>query len=247
MKKFISLILVAYLCFFPLMTNNGSKAQADSSFMRVITEDTPFYKNVTDSAPLFYLPYTYYVKVLSENNGFIHVECLVNDGLIALDGYVPSGILYQDELDVTSPYLSLKITTATNGILYEDCNLSTPIRYVFKDRQMQYFGHIKTSQGIVYYVGYNDVLGYVKEDAIMPFTINNHPNELTFLTPIEPETPPENQQNETPEPITEDFFELKIIIIVCLIFAGLIALFIALKQKPKTNVAASYYDDNDYE
>jgi len=248
-KQIISVFTLVLFIFTFFFGTSPRVAFADSSYMRVITEDTPFYKNITDSSPLFNLPYTYYVKVLSENNGFMHVECYGEGGLIALDGYVPSDMLFDDELNVSSPYLSLKITTAKTAILYDDSALNTPSRYVFAERQMQYFGSLTTSQGIIYYVGYNDRLGYIKEDDVMPFTITNHPNELTFIVPDEPKDEPAiNEENEqTITPVTEDFFELKIIIIACLIFAGLIALFIALKQKPKSSTAASYYDENDFE
>ena len=246
MKKLLLFLIVLVLFFIPA-SSVITVSKANPSYMRVITEDTPFYQNVTDSAPLFYLPYTYYVKVLNENNGFIHVECLVGDGLIALDGFVPSGVLFEDFQDVSSPYLNVKIKTASSAVMYGDSALTEPLRYVFANRELQYFGYMDTSQGRIYYVAYNDRLGYVKEDNVMPFTIENHPNDLTFIV----DTPPENQPIEPEDPQTEipteDFFELKIIIIVCLIFAGLVALFIALKQKPKTSAAAFYYDENDFE
>lgn len=246
MKKVFLCLLVALVCTLSIIpTPNASRA--DSSYMRVITENTPFYQNVTDSKPLFYLPYTYYVKALNENNGFIHVECLIGDGFIALDGYVPSGLLFKDEQEVASPYLSLKIKTASSTVLYGDSVLNQPLSYIFADREMQYFGSLDTSHGKIYYVGYNDRLGYVKEDDVIPFTIENHPNALTFIPNDPPVEEPSAPQTPTTEPISEDFFELKIIIIVCLIFAGLIALFIALKQKPKNSAAAFYYDENDFE
>jgi hypothetical protein len=95
---------------------------------------------------------------------------------------------------------------------------------------------------MLYFVGYNSRLGYVKETDLYPFTVPNHPNELSFLTPEQP--------SNNPQPAPEqnnDFFSLKAIIVLCLIFAGIIALFIALKVKPEKNVAISYYDENDYE
>lgn len=246
MKKHITIIALSILI---LLTQTAfssiNKTHASAVYQRVITEDTPFYKNVTDVSPLFYLPYTYYVKVLSENNGFMHVECYGTNGSPALDGYVPSGVLFNDGLTVINPYLTLTVTTAKTAVLYEDSSLTNAVQYLFSDRELQYLGAYPTPQGNIYYVGYNGRLGYVKEEAVIPFTITNHPNELTFITPEEPPEEPPVKDDETP--IAEDYFEIKIIIIACLIFAGLIALFIALKQKPKTNTAASYYDENDYE
>jgi hypothetical protein len=90
-------------------------------------------------------------------------------------------------------------------------------------------------------VGYNSKLGYVKESDILPFIIDNHPNELTFLIP---DTPPEQP------PIIETsggVQVLKIVIFSCLALAGIVALFIAIKNKAPSQVATSYYDENDYE
>lgn len=244
MKKSIFIIsaLLPFLFFcVSSVTADVKYASAESAYMRVISYDTPFYKTPYDDAPLFYLPYTYYVKVLDVGNDYAHIECYGDALIAALDGYVPKDKLFSDGLEVSSPYLSLTITTLQTAVLYSDETLTTPLQYIFADRRLQYYGAIDSSQGIIYYVSYNNRLGYVKEADVYPFSITNHPNELTFLTPDAPEEP------EQSAPVTEDFFGLKATVFVCLFFAGIIALLVALKQKPGKNAAASYYDENDYE
>ena len=90
-------------------------------------------------------------------------------------------------------------------------------------------------------MSYNNKLGYVKESDVVPFTIPNHKNPLTFIEeePTLPETELENSAT--------DLTSLRIAIIVCVLFAGLIALIYIIRTKPKKEVAASYYDDNDFE
>ena len=217
--------------------------KADLSLLRVITEDTPFYGSLSDSEPMFYLPYTYYVKVLGEHNEYVHVEIYGNGASAALDGYVPRHFLFYDGQTTLSPYLSLTITTATTAILYQDSQLITPIQYLFANRQLQYLGAKPTAFGNTYCVWYNNRIGYVKEADVYPFAIQNHPNELTFLTPEEPEQSPE-ENITSPD---KDFFALKIIIVICLILAGVIALFVSLNKKPKSSVAIGFYDENDYD
>ena len=241
MKKFICLITVIALISPIIAIPN--RAFADTNYMRVITEDTPFYKNATDALPLFILPYTYYVNVLGSDENFHHVE-IIGDGIAALDGYVPKGALFDDGLNVSSPYVFITLTTADTAVLYQDQNLTHSIQYIFPERQMQYYGSYKSGQETLYFVCYNNRLGYVKESTVYPFSVNTHPNELTFIEKNEPPVP-EEIPLETEEP--EDYFSIKVIILVCLIFAGLLALFVALKQKPKKSVAISYYDENDYE
>ena len=181
-KPFIILFLICFFCagvivFLPLRS-----VSAKSTYLRVITENTPFYQKTTDTEPLFLLPYTYYVKVIETSNSFTHVECSVSNGVPAIDGFVPTDMLFFDGLLVTEPYLNLNVKTSTTAILFEDASLSTPIQYIFPEREMHYYGKNINKQGhIIYYVSYNDRLGYVKEADIYPFTHQNHPNELTFL------------------------------------------------------------------
>ena len=241
MKKLFILIFIITLLSsqfaFPTSATNDK-----SEYLRVITDDTPFYSNKTDTNPLFYLPYTYYVKVISKDLAFTHVEVYGEDGLPALDGYVPTDYLYNDDMQVLSPYLNLTVCTYQTAVMYADSNLSAPVQYLFPDRDLRLYGFYPTEFGMLYFVGYNSRLGYVKETDLYPFTVPNHPNELSFLTPEQPS----NNPQPTPEQ-NNDFFSLKAIIVLCLIFAGIIALFIALKVKPEKNVAISYYDENDYE
>ncbi len=242
MRKIVCILIAIIFSAMTFTISVPINAYANSAYLRVITEDTPFYKNVFDVSPLFYLPYTYYVKVLGEEQDFYHVEVYGYDNA-GLDGYVPKTFLFDDGLEVKLPYLTLNITTAQTAVLYADHNLTNALQYIFSDRELIYYGHYPLSSGNVYCVSYNDKLGYVKEEAIVPFIIENHPNELTFLIP---DTPPEEQES-SPSTLTEDFFGLKVIIVVCLIFAGIIALFVALSKKPNKSVAVGYYDENDYE
>ena len=239
MKKIIILLLI--LSLFPVCeTNIVLSEEKTSEYLRVITDDTPFYSNKTDTDPLFFLPYTYYVKVINKDDAFAHVEVYGDDGFAALDGYVPTAFLFSDNLQVLSPYLNLTVSTLQTALMYGDHNLNEPIQYVFADRDLRLYGFYPTEHGMLYFVGYNSRLGYVKETDLVPFTVPNHPNELTFLTPDTNTTvshSPTNTSNET--------FSLKAAIVLCLIFAGLIALFIALKGKPRNNAAVSYYDEND--
>ena len=242
MKKILIMITISLICFISVSESAFIYGgRADGEYLRVITTDTPFYLDANDTAPLFYLPYTYYVKVLNSSAGFIHIECYGDGNTPAVDGYVPDGYLFDDGLIVSSPYVVLDVTTAKTAVLYADSDLKNPVQYIFADRTLHYYGHFLSGGEMIYYVDYNGRLGYVRESEIYPFSIPNHPNELTFLTPEEPpEQPTEPQQ-------TDGVLSLKIVIIACLIFAGIIALIFAFGKVKTKSVAAAYYDDNDYE
>ena len=215
-----------------------ARAEVKSEFLRVITEDTPFFSDKSADTPLFYLPYTYYVRVKDYGEVFTHVE-YGNDGA-ALDGYVPTDKLFDDGLTVIAPFPEITATTATTAVLYASAETTTAVQYIFGGRNLYFYGTYYSPQGkTLYYVGYNDRLGYVKEEDLVPFTLSYHPNELTFLTPDTPEQP---EQKEPEKPSAQAVFDLRIAIIAVLGLAGLVALIVAFNKKPKTSPAASYYD-----
>ena len=218
-----------------------SFASTQTEYLRVIDADTPFYKNIYDDAPLFYLPFSYYVKVIRLSGEYYHVEVHGDNGQVAIDGFVPSHKLFDDDLAVTSPYLELTITTITTAVLYNDLSLSSPLQYIFPERNLYYYGEIQTEQGRLFYVGYNSRLGYVKECDVYPFVIKNHPN----LLPSDTEKLPDDEGLSSSS--QNGFFGLRGIIIACLIFAGIIALFIAIKGSHNKQNHLNYYEENDYE
>ena len=221
--------------------------KADAEYLRIVNNNTPFYTSTTDTEPLFYLPYTYYVKVLGNDSAFIHVECVIDNVSPAIDGFVPTGLLFEDNLAVHQPYVNLKIKTISTTILFEDSTLTSPLQYVFADRELNYLGGYVNKGGInVFYVSYNNRLGYVKESDVYPFAIENHPNELTFITPEEPL--PERPNSPTTSTTSEkDLLGIKIIIIACLVLGGIVALIFAFKAKPKSYSSCTVYDENEFE
>ncbi len=246
MKKLFCIFVICCIPFFS--ASYYVKVSAETNYMRVITEDTPLYSDSQKTDLLFYLPYTYYVKVIRYEGELAYVECYGKTS-IKLDGYVPADLLYYDGLSVTDPYADVKISTIKPSVMYTDKALSTPLQYVFSSRQLDYYGKLLTDYGIIYYVGYNGQLGYVKESDVTPFELENHPNELTF---IKTQTPQEEQpdEQETPtEQKDDDFSTLKITIVICLAVAGIIGFFIATKKRTVTinETANTYYDENDYE
>ena len=240
-KKFPLVIALFLSTFIFVFTHSPSNVFALSQveFKRVMTDDTPFYTDESASELLFYLPNTYYVKILSENNGLAHVECF-NGGLApALDGYVPSEFLVENPLYSGNPFLNLTITSTSSCILYSDPSLSQNLQYVFAGREMFYYGVYTRSQGEnLFLVYYNDKLGYVKESGVVPFTVSPHPDPMP-----QPEQP---EQQTTPTPENAPFDTIRTAIIVCLVLAGIVALLLLLKKKNKPVTVATYYDDNDY-
>ena len=243
MKRILTIITLLTAVFISSLTASTVYAKTDAyKYMRIIDENTPLYSDVLGTDLVCYLPYTYYVRVLSHGEYFLRVECYGNDGTAAFEGYVPAEKLYDDGLEVDKPYADVKATTAATTILYFDKELTMPQMYVFPERSLKYYGQIPYGDTYIYFVGYNGRVGYVKETDLYSFEVPNHSNELTFLI-----TENEAEPELTPQTETFDLTGIKVVIIVCLVFAGMVGLFIAFRPKAKLGTAATYYDENDYE
>ncbi len=232
-------IIVSFYCIQPI-TLRSVKAYS-YGYLRVINETTPFFADRLGESFTCFLPYTYYVKVLGESDGYFHVECY-GDNQPAIDGYVPSSELFSDGLSVSSPYPNVKITTLNTTPLYSNTDMRESLQYVFKNRELNFYGYAQSSLGEnLIYVGYNGKLGYIQESEVFPFSVPDHPNELTFLIPETPKPSPE-------QTIESESIDLRVIIIGALILACLLAVVVVVKNKPsEKRLEPQYYDENDFE
>lgn len=250
MKKiFIGIALLCLFAFLPSAcvldgtNNNSAYAATQNVYGRIIDDTTPFYSDYEGKNLLFYLPYTYYVKILEEGDTLSHVEYGGNH-LPALDGYVPTEMLFKDDLPVSQPCPEINVTTFDTASFYANCNRLDIMQYIFANRTATFYGSIilKDNTRLVY-VQYNGKLGYISENSLLPFSVPQHPNELTFIKK-------DTQSTETIAPVKKEDYAtltgLRIIIVGCLMLAGIIALFVAKKNKPHRH-HNNYYDENDYE
>lgn len=222
----------------------------EGEYLRLIDQNSAFFSDANCTDLICNLPYTYYVKVIEDLGDVYHVECYGIGSIPALDGYVKKNCLYKDDLDKSSPYPHKTIKTSSTAPFYSSISNAEPSMYIFKDREMTYYGFINSTSGTVYYfVDYNGKLGYVSEEFIVPFTIENHPNPLTFLTPKEPENESPSLELETPdtEPTTTVMSEqnlLRMVIILLIIIAGFIAVFVS--KNPKKREKQTEIDSEEY-
>ena len=232
-KRFLTCLVLIYSFSVPITFGNGLTAHAQTEYLRITEYDTPFYADSNLTEFLFFLPYSYYLKLLSVDEQAVKVE--ISGEIPAIDGYVKKNLLSSDGQNVDNPYPALKITTCRQTALYSDYELKNESRYIFAERELNYYGYVKTQTGYAYFVSYGDSVGYVKEDSLYPFTVPLHKNP--FLGHTE-EVKPAVKPAENGVSLT-----VRIIIIGCLVAAGLIAAIIF--RKPKEQDGA-YYDENDY-
>lgn len=243
---------ICFFCIFlllslltPLLTSRRVFAEENQfGYMRVVDSNTPFYQDNLGNNLLFYLPKTYFVNVLGKDGDFFHVECYGSGNTPLLDGYVPISNLQEFNSFVESPFLSLTVSTASSCILYKNSTLTEQSQYVFENRTLHYYGVLPVDGGEnLIFVFYNGKIGYVKESCLYPFSVPNHPE------PINPSTSINNLEQIAPPTSNDTSFNgIKIAIIICLGLAGIVALGFALKKKNRrSQAAATFLDDNDYE
>lgn len=245
--RFLSRIIIFFSAIYLLFSavficSNTAKAQAsDEEYGRIITQDTIFYEDEDCLVPLFCLPYTYYVKIISKHGDVTHVSAYGEGSIATIDGYVKSDKIFYDGLTVENPSPVIFITTSDTTPLYSDANGTNTLQFLFKGRKLAYYGSfINEKNEVLFFVGYNGKLGYVSENEIIPFSLPDHPNPLTFLTPDEEEQPETTTNGEVT-------LSLKIVVISCVAIAGILALVFVFGKKKKPTSRVGYYGENDFE
>ncbi|MBR2869981.1 MAG: hypothetical protein IKB98_01170 [Clostridia bacterium] len=239
LKILFLLPLVFLSAFFISYCQDVPDAKAEQSvYMRVVDSETPFYLDKSEGEPFFYLPCSYFVKILEEDENFYHVECF-GELAPAIDGFVPKDMLISIDYDVQSPYMQATVTTLSSCMLYADNDAKEGVYHIFPDRSLTLYGsYFEQGEENLYLVCYNDKLGFVKESYLKPFTMPTHPIPL-----------PQNNSNQVVETSkkqspSSNFDGLKTAIIICLSLAGVIALCLVVKRKKPSETATTFVDDD---
>ncbi len=238
-KLFIFLLALSFI--FGATSFNSTAYSEEKLFARILSDDVGFYLDDTGNELIFFLPYTYYVEVLSLGEPYSHVRIYGNDFNPPMDGYVLSEKLFFDGTVPQNPYPKLNLYTVETTPLYSEIGKGKVVYNVFKDRKLNFYGFALDENGNYYYfVSYNDYLGYVKESSLKEFNYTLHPN------PLPQDEPPEDSEPIDTTPKKDDSL-IKGIIIACLIFASLLIIAVLIKPSKGKYDLNRYYDDNDYE
>ena len=212
--KWLLALIILILPFFSVKTVVANAEEA--SYLRVVKEGVYFYETPNKESSLFELPYSYYLKKIGTVGDYYRVECFGSGTLSPmLDGYVLiSEVDFSDP--VTDPFLNFTVTTCDSAVLYADKTLQQPEVLIFKNRTLGYYGKAySTNNEIIYMVTYNHKIGYVKEEALVPFNVPLHD------LPVFDKLPEVNQLTE-PTTLSKGDNVLKILVIVALIASAII-------------------------
>lgn len=227
-------LLCLLLSVFALFNFNVTSVYATAEvYSQCKTDNVKFYKDSTIESFMFFLPKSYYVKVLNEGATFTHVECYGQNVLAPyIDGYILTADLQIVDNVPENPYLNFSIQTANSTNLYTDANFTSVVCHVFENRSLIYYGHAYDKTGnYIYYVFYNNRYGYVLESDIIPFTVPLH---ATFVSDEIPVTNTETNVVSTDKNVS-------VTLIICFCLSGLI-IFASL-IKPKQDRGANYEEN----
>ena len=153
MKKFFAVLIALFFLAPPLAGISPAHA-AETKYGRALHSDIGFYKDNAGSDLLFFLPYSYYVKVLVEGEPYSLVECHDADGeTTKIVGYVLTDSLYFDGTLPVNPYLELAVSLKRDAFLYADRLCTEKLTKLFYNDKNQnnalfrYYGYAYDAAG----------------------------------------------------------------------------------------------------
>ncbi|MDE5897272.1 MAG: hypothetical protein K2H43_05635 [Clostridia bacterium] len=183
--------------------------------------DVWFYSEADENKGLFILPYTYYVKVLSEGDPFCYVEYQdASDGYKPLTGYCRRDALTFVDFQPTRPFLKKRITltysidsgSGFGGGAFDSI-----------ERTVSFYGTFASGTAPYYYVYGDGEFGYVRATTPVSYDLNTD-----YLTPAsgdDPE-PPTTSANKGINGV-----EIALVCLLC-VAAVIVAFFVIKGKKP---------------
>lgn len=228
--KFVCIFICLLLTFFLPVAN------AEGQWVRVTEEGVNLYATCESSKVIFQLEKSYYLQVLSEQNGMYQVAVMPNTAdFPQITGYVWIGEVDDcDQAPVTPYYPTVKITVNSHSapVKLSPLPSAQTLVTVTNTQNMSYYGEITSYGQLWYYVYFGGTFGYVQADAVTQPVISPHPTPLPQDVVTPPQTPeqPSEQQPAEQQGGTEIFL---IIFVAVLAAAVCLAVFLPGNVKKK--------------
>lgn len=252
MLKIIKRLLSAACCFLCaallFFMPSGINAAADLEpycYARVLNEKTPFYSDPNCKILKFYLPYSYFVRIIKAGDEATKVIYMENEQAPAREGYVKTCDLYICDYVPESPYPRLKLTLKNDGILFSNPSSGEALVVLNAGEVAYYYGEAQSSSDAYYYVFSGTYVGYVRKDAFFEHALPLHPQEIPKTEPDEPDfSEPTSDDRPSDENDNSSLLSAVIIIAVSLITISVIYALFRSESKSIKRAAAS---DDEYE
>lgn len=214
---------------------------AASGWVRVVDDSVCLYATAESSKVLFVLEKSYYLRILSEENGLYLVSVMENEGNFPqITGYVwKTEVELCDETPIAPYYPTVTLTV--DGDSAQMKLTPTPsaetVLTVTNSQKVSYYGKISNYGEDWYYVYFCGKFGYVLTENLTAPSISLHPTPLTvevITEPIQTDDTDDDEQNTSDETTTTDATEIILIIFVAALALGIcLALFLPGNLKKK--------------
>ena len=230
---FAAVIAAASACAAAPALSASAETENDEKYARIVADGVYFYSSADETAGLFILPRTYFVKIVGEAGDYYRVRYLEGYGQgAALEGYCRADEIEPVDYIPSVPYLDYSITvtyrTEGGGISPSDSFLT---EYTVAAR---YYGEFVYDSATCYYVRIGDEAGYVPAAAC---SVPDYPENT------------EHTQTETPAPAPSEegksFGTLNIVLICVLAVVALGAVYFLFRPAKLGKNASSPYDETE--
>lgn len=241
---FINFILIQP---FLVAEKPAKKVNANETVWARITNDqTALYSDMACTMIKFYIPKSYFVKVLQIGDDSTRVIYMDDDSTIpSREGYLKTCdlLLYEDR--VYNPYPNFSVKIIADEILFADSNKNYPKTVLSYGDTALIYGILQIQSENFCYVYSNGYIGYVRRSAFSPFEIPLHEIPLIKQDSSDQSTTNSSIKEPTQNSNTSIDSTMKIVIIVALSITCLSVVYLLFKPKAQTNVKLAISQDND--
>ncbi len=226
-----------------------TKVWASTGYVRVVAPEVTLYRAPVEHRDyaLFFLPETYYLRIVDEQGGFYEVEYQDGEsGFPVLYGYVKKDTVSTDYPTPTEPIYEKQ----TLSVIKACYVYATPweggelLATALSGQTVRLYGTFpdKTGESLFYYVRLGHTMGYISAQNCTAPLFSPHPDPI--LTPSVSVSLSPSQNAEKPPIITPvkktDVLQIILILAICL--TVLLALYTAFRPKKNTE---RYEDEED--
>lgn len=238
----ISSIFAAGAALFP-----ATRARADEvKFAMVVSDDAAFYADAGCEIIKFYLPKSYFVKVVSAY-GDVSRVIYMDDGsdYPMREGYVKTVDLDFSFASPSAPYPSVTLTACSDEVLFSGTDKSQPKTVIASGSHATYYGSITVSGEKLLYVYANGFIGYVRESGFAPYEVGLHPLYDSLFAPAESSSAVGDSSSESVGGAGKLNVPYTAIIFGVIIVFALLLMFFILKPDASKASSNSFFGDDD--
>lgn len=228
---------------------NSTVYAEEEKWARILNDSTPFYADYACTIIKFYLPKTYFIKVVNTGEDVTRVIYMDNDTTLPLrEGYVKTCDIFLFDGIPKSPYPQVLITVNSDEILFADSNKQYPKTVLTAGSTAVYYGALTQGTEHFYYVYSNGYIGYVRKGAFAPFEIPAH--EIPLETPKDSSLldNPLNSQltSDTTTQVMNVDATMKIIITIAVALVSVSVIYLLFRPKNTSSRLVAFHDDEDF-